>query len=92
MMMTLFEKMEYINNDFRSNPLYQMREIPNDKEAVSEFLLLAMTTANEFENKYKGKGQRIEQYVRELTFEWIEDLEKEYYKKYPRKEKKEKKA
>ena len=82
MIMALFEKKEYIDNDFRKSELYHLNEVPTDPKIIDAYILKCVDAAGVFMKKYRGRGQRVEEYVKELVNEWMDDMEKEYRKIY----------
>lgn len=81
MIMPLFQKIEYINQDFLKSKLYLSGDLPADKEAADRWFENNIRNASEFMMKYKDKGTYITEYVNKLVIDYMDSVEKQYKEK-----------
>ena len=82
MIMTLFQKYEYVNQDFLKSKLYQLGDIPSDKAAADEYFQKAIKYASEFMLRYENKGRFIEEYSKSIVKDFMESIDREYKRKF----------
>jgi hypothetical protein len=82
MVMTFIDKTEYINNDFRNSALIALGEIPHTRSEAETYFDKAIKAASTFMLKYKGKGRQVENYVRILVTDFMDELERKYGRLY----------
>lgn len=82
MIMTLFQKYEYVNQDFLKSKLYQLGDIPSDKAAADEYFQKAIKYASEFMLRYENKGRFIEEYSKSIVKDYMDSIEKLYKEIY----------
>jgi len=80
MIMTLFEKTEYINQDFKRSALYLLGDMPDNKVDANSYFIKAVKAAGDFCKKYIGKGKYIEDYASAIVLDYMDSLENAYKK------------
>lgn len=90
---TLLEKLQIVDEDFKKSALYQLGEIPDEKEAADDYFKKAVDYAGEFlkrwkvdkeQNPYEAfKNDLSKLYVRVMVSDYLESLERNYKKKHP---------
>lgn len=81
-MMTFIDKTEYINNDFKQSELVNLGEMPNRITDADEYFSKAIKAASAFMLRYKGRGRQVENYVRILVTDFMDELERKYGRLY----------
>ena len=82
MIMPLFQKLEYINQDFLKSKLYLSGDIPADKAAADQWFENNIKYASEFSLKYKDKGTYVTTYVNKMLLDYMDSVEKLYKEKF----------
>lgn len=82
--MTFIDKTQYINNDFKQSELVNLGEIPNRITDADEYFSKAIKAASAFMLRYKGRGRQVENYVRILVTDFMDELERKYGRLYGR--------
>lgn len=82
MVMTFIDKTEYINNDFRNSALIALGEMPNTRSEAETYFDKAIKAASAFMLRYRGRGRQVENYVRILVTDFMDELERKYGRLY----------
>ena len=84
--MPLFEKIEYINQDFKKSALCNIDDIPSTRSDAAIWHQKAVEDARVFIKKYQGKGKYVENYVTVLILDYMDSIERLYEKQFGKKE------
>lgn len=82
MTMTFIDKTEYINNDFRNSALIALGDMPGTRSGADEYFSKAIKAASAFMLRYRGRGRQVENYVRILVTDFMDELERKYGRLY----------
>ena len=77
-MMTLIDKRNYIDEDFRNSKLVTFDRIPFDQKEAELYVSEAVRAASAFMLRYRGKGKPVEEYANALALDWMGSLEKQW--------------
>ena len=81
MIMPLFKKIEFVNEDFLKSGLYHMGEPPGGKTSSQKWYDEAKQEASAFILRYKGKGAQVEKYVYSLVSDFMDNADRIYLAK-----------
>ena len=81
MIMPLFKKIEFVNEDFLKSGLYHMGEPPGGKTSSQKWYDEAKQKASAFILRYKGKGKVIEDYAYSLVSDFMDNADRIYLAK-----------
>lgn len=82
MRMTLHEKFNYIDEDFKRSDLYLMGELPDDRDEAKEYFDRAIKEASVWLLKYKDRGSEVHRYAYSMASDWMDSIEREYRRKF----------
>lgn len=82
MRMTLHEKFNYIDEDFKRSDLYLMGELPDDRDEAKEYFDRAIKEASTWLMKYKDRGSEVHRYAYSMASDWMDSIEREYRRKF----------
>ena len=82
MYMTLTEKYNYIDEDFKRSGLYQMGELPDDRDEAKSYFDKAIKEASIWLLKYKDRGAEVHKYAYSMASDWMDTIEREYRRKF----------
>ena len=82
MRMTLHEKFNYIDEDFKRSDLYLMGELPDDRDEAKEYFDKAIKEASTWLMKYKDRGSEVHRYAYSMASDWMDSIEREYRRKF----------
>ena len=80
--MTLTEKYNYIDEDFKRSGLYQMGELPDDRDEAKSYFDRAIKEASIWLLKYKDRGAEVHKYAYSMVSDWMDTIEREYRRKF----------
>ena len=81
MILTIYEKLKYIEEDFKQSAVYQNSNNPSPEDLDNDtWWHNVIHDCGAWADKYKGKGEKIYSYAMEIAFDWLESLEKEWRK------------
>lgn len=82
MRMTLHEKYNFIDEDFKRSDLYLMGELPDDRDEAKEYFDRAIKEASVWLLKYKDRGSEVHRYAYSMASDWMDSIEREYRRKF----------
>lgn len=80
--MTLHEKYNYIDEDFKRSGLYLMGELPDDRDEARDYFDKAIKEASIWLIKYKDRGSEVHKYAYSIASDWMDSIEREYRVKF----------
>ena len=81
MILTIFEKLQYVENDFKQSNVYQMSNDPTPEQLDDDqWWHTVIHDTGAWADKYKDKGKEVYSHAMEIAFDWLESLEKEWRK------------
>lgn len=82
MYMTLTEKYNYIDEDFKKSALYNLGDLPDEREAALEHFDRAIKESSNWLVRYKDRGSKVYKYAYAIAEDWMSTLEREYRRKF----------
>ena len=80
--MTLHEKYNFIDEDFKRSGLYLMGELPDDRDEAKLYFDKAIKEASTWLIKYKDRGAEVHKYAYAMASDWMDSIEREYRRKF----------
>lgn len=78
MYMTLPEKYNFINEDFKKSGLYRLGELPEGRKEADQFFQAAIREASRFLIRYKDKNVEVYNYAYGITSDYMTSIENDY--------------
>ncbi len=82
MYMTLHEKYNYINDDFKKSALYLLGELPEDHDQADDYFQKAIKEASAWLLRYKDRGADVYRYAYSMANDYMESIEREYRRRF----------